>query len=102
MVRLDHRPALHYSRAANNGRWTNLLSPADYFEDTNGTRYGQRRRVTFDDADTLQAKYLAVLRAGAGGVGMWTADATHRDSVDDTVVLAKSMWGAVHNATTSV
>jgi tRNA A37 threonylcarbamoyladenosine dehydratase len=49
----------------------------------------------------MAAKYAAVLEAGVGGVGMWTADATHRDSVVDTAVLAKEMWAVVRNAITA-
>jgi hypothetical protein len=70
----------------------------DYLEEVNSSRHTQRRRVTYDDVDTLQAKYAAVLRAGVGGVGLWTADATHRDTELDTAALAKEMWASVRNA----
>ena len=79
-----------------------FLQYFDYTEETNGSKYyGHRRRVTYDDAETIATKYAAVLEAGVGGVGMWTADATHRDSAVDTAALAKEMWAVVRNATTA-
>ena len=75
------------------------VSVSKYFDYVEG---GQRRRVTYDDADTMAVKYKAVLGAGAGGVGIWTADATHRDSVADTRTLAGEMWAGVRNATRTI
>eukprot|EP01043_Picozoa_sp_COSAG02_P101871 COSAG02_NODE_37903_length_436_cov_0.614243_1_plen_109_part_01 len=70
----------------------------DYWEGgINGSE--KRRRVTYDDAETLRTKYAAVLQMGVGGVGMWTADATHRSNAVATVALAKQMWAAVRNTT---
>ena len=72
----------------------------DYVEQTNASgHYGHRRRVTYDDAKTLAVKYKAVFEAGVGGIGIWTADATHRNSDDNTKLLAKQMWAAVGLAT---
>lgn len=58
-----------------------------------------RRRVTYDDNETLHRKYSAVLAQGVGGVGIWTADASHRYRPSDTRVLAASMWESVRRAT---
>ena len=72
----------------------------DYVEKaTHSKFYGHRRRVTYDDAETIGLKYAAVLNAGVGGIGIWTADATHRESAADTKDLAAVMWAAVRNAT---
>lgn len=72
----------------------------DYVESDNGSKqFGLRRRVTYDDADTLGLKYAAVLQAGVGGIGIWTADATHRDRSNDTKSLVVEMWAAIRNAT---
>ena len=65
----------------------------------NNTR--QRRRVTYDDEETLAIKYASVLRQGVGGIGLWTADATHRDQPNDSARTAAAMWSAVANATDS-
>ena len=34
----------------------------------------QRHQVWYDDAETLSAKYRAVVRQGGRGVAMWTAN----------------------------
>ena len=59
----------------------------------------QRRLVTFDDDETIKVKMAAVLAQGVGGVGVWTADTTHRISSIDTSHTAAAMWGAVANVT---
>jgi spore germination protein YaaH len=72
----------------------------DYIEQAKGSpHFGHRRRVTYDDAETIGLKYAAVLEAGVGGIGIWTADATHRDGAADTKSLAAEMWRAVGHAT---
>lgn len=72
----------------------------DYVDGDNSSKYfGHRRRVTYDDAGTIGVKYAAVLATGLGGIGIWTADATHRDNADSTKDLAREMWAVVRNAT---
>lgn len=58
----------------------------------------QRHRVSYDDPDTLLAKYKALLRAGVAGVGAWTIAATQRQSQAATEAASRQMWAAVAHA----
>jgi tetratricopeptide (TPR) repeat protein len=72
---------------------TSVSKSFEYFD--LGSNETKRRWVTYDDQETLAIKYSAVLAAGVGGVGIWTADATHRNTAQDTLRTAAAMWNAV-------